>query len=231
MAQRHSDCKEVCFYRMQWGKPSMDKRYAFPLEVAEIKFATAKFKVLDRTHLLEASFWLVNGFLFSITFKRSPKAYLNEHNIQLEALQIHHNPMEKVSPVEMKGRSELPLLKGSIALWSKQHPFTSLKAPLVLEARERIKQNLSAKLPEDYMSAIRVRHQGHPPSGSIRHQGQASTIDFRSFCIFPILRWKSRRVGSRIAVKQVDERSRPHIGAKRRWIGHGEVSESCQSAH
>lgn len=152
MVQRHTDCKELCFYRMKWGKPTANPRQAFPLNADEIKLASATFTVPDCSTTFQVDFWLVQGFLFSMTFDQSPKTYLKAETVQIERLDVHHDPMQAIPGIE-KRKSEVHL-SGWLADWNSQHPLSNLSAPLAPQDRERICNGIPAVLPKDYLDLV-----------------------------------------------------------------------------
>ena len=153
LVQRHADCKEVCFYRIKWGRPSANINDAFLLNESEIKLATVNFKVPNVSAGFQADYWLVNGFLFSITFTKSPKAYLKVNDVIITEMHIHVDPMATASPRAMK--NNIPIeFTGWVAGWDQLHSLSALSEPLTIEKREAFIRRIGISLPQEYLELV-----------------------------------------------------------------------------
>jgi hypothetical protein len=149
LVQRHAKDKEVNFYCMRQGKPAFDERFRFP-ERHETKLATVTFKAANAPKQLRADFWIVNGHLFTIEFKQSPKQL---RDIEIENLELFINPMESNERETVKPK-DIGALTGWLKEWATQWSMQNLKEPLPKEQRLSLLKQLYVKLPTDYVDLV-----------------------------------------------------------------------------
>lgn len=95
--QRHTECKEVNFYRLQKRKPAFDEATRLPFDQDEYKYCVIYFSVPDSDVVFIVDIWIVRGFLFSLTFNRSPKNFLRCDQIITE--QVKRLPAATINPL------------------------------------------------------------------------------------------------------------------------------------
>jgi len=92
--QRHANKKEVTLYTIKNNKPFFNEKYQFFLNLPEVKLASIIFKDSVESENFHADFWLVNGYIFSIEFDKSPSKIKNS-NIDIKTIQVFVDPMKK----------------------------------------------------------------------------------------------------------------------------------------
>jgi hypothetical protein len=100
LVQRHTQSREVLYYCIRNGKPYNDPALQFPAEVKELKFATVRFTAPGFSETWNAEFILINGYFFSIVFSASPEKIRTISGVRILTLEIHHDPMVKISDVK-----------------------------------------------------------------------------------------------------------------------------------
>ncbi|TDP81648.1 hypothetical protein EV672_10779 [Aquabacterium commune] len=73
--QRLPDGVEVNFYRMEKGKATFDPAISFPNKTEELLLAKVRLRVDGAGQQLEASVWVVGGFVFSIEYGAGSKYF------------------------------------------------------------------------------------------------------------------------------------------------------------
>jgi hypothetical protein len=125
----------------------------FPNRTTELKLATIQFKTSTGAEFL-ADFWSVDGYFFSITFSRSPEAFLDDSHITITRVTITSDPMSDMPAAKEK----IPKPKDSLPLWLKSEQIF----PYIVEAYEPLPQaetnkrltEAAAHLPHDYVRLI-----------------------------------------------------------------------------
>lgn len=151
--RRSAESREVLYY-VKKGKPSSSPRFA--ADRAELKFATMHFSVDGYPGQWTADFHLVSGYFFSIHFTPTPRQIQNVDNVQIERIEILHDPCEAIAPppdVKPIPRSTVRLPAWLEAL-EPRFEIRDLFEPLPGHLKAELRKEISAVLPDDYLELI-----------------------------------------------------------------------------
>ena len=155
LVQRHSDGREVCCYTFKNGKRYNDPTLQFPVKALDLKFATIKFTMSDIRKQWTAEFHLVEGYFFSIVFNSSPKEIQKRADVQIQSVEIHHDPMRETPTLTTKpAKLDNLHLSGWLREWSQKYDLRNVLEPLKKEDRNWILNNIAACLPIDYLEMV-----------------------------------------------------------------------------
>lgn len=149
---RLTDSKEVCFYRMKWGKPTFKPDDAFPLTGDEVRLASIEYTVPTTGAKMSADLWLVRGFLFSITFNRSPSDHANLDHIDVARITVLADAMQQA--VKSPHSTGEVHVSGWLSNWDRKYGLLGLSHPLSPAERDDRLANLGVGLPQEYMDLV-----------------------------------------------------------------------------
>lgn len=153
---RSNSDKEVNMYRMKRGKPSFDKEIQFALDLPEVKLAEVKIEYKNddkRISLkkLTAELWIVNGYIFSLTFNISPK-FLKKEPFEITEIIILENPLKKIELITIKVEHSY------VEKWLKDvlvdFEIKKLFAPFPEEIHKKRTKEFECKLPSDWIELM-----------------------------------------------------------------------------
>jgi hypothetical protein len=151
LVQRHAEDKEVNLYRMERGKPSFEEAARFAGTVSEAEVARISFQVPNVAGTFRASFWTVNGFLFSIQFSRSPKGIKNA-TAEIREVELLLDPM--AAPPAGRAPAVREALRGWLREWASEWQVSGLAEPLPEAERQDLVTRIGAELPPDYLEVV-----------------------------------------------------------------------------
>ena len=152
LVQRHTSDKEVNLYHIERGKPVFDPAFVFPIAVEEVRLGRVSFVAPGKPKAFRVDFWIVHGHLFSLEFNQSPRG-VDADRIEIEDVEVLVDPMVPAS-VEARRPLEADALRGWPSEWPTKWQLTRLSEPLPQPDRERILEQLDAKLPADYLELV-----------------------------------------------------------------------------
>src|SRR5262249_661311 len=94
LVQRHMESREICCDSRRWGRRYRDAGVAFRVDGEELKLGTVRFRRAAERQVWKAEFWVVRGHLFSIDFKPKAQSIQQMDAIEIESVEIHHDPMQ-----------------------------------------------------------------------------------------------------------------------------------------
>ncbi len=150
LVQRHASDKEVNFYRMRGGRPSFDEAIRLPLR-GEVRLASVRFRPSGEDEPLKADFWLVDGFLFSITFTRGPKGL--GPTVIVDDFRVLVDPM-RPSVGQPSASLDPAVVSGWLREWFETEQPSQVRRPLPAEQRDDILREIQTRLPIDYLEAM-----------------------------------------------------------------------------
>ncbi|MDR2152653.1 MAG: SMI1/KNR4 family protein [Helicobacteraceae bacterium] len=148
--QRLSNNKEVNLYRMRFGKPTFDDSIRFPNLIKEAILAKACF-IGESGKAVKIKIWLVQGYIFSLTFDRAPKilcatSALKDILPTIKDVKIITDPMN-----ENKSHNKIEIDIPRIEI--KDIVAKAYKFLLPTEIQSAL-DVIDAKLPNDYIDLI-----------------------------------------------------------------------------
>jgi hypothetical protein len=150
LVQRHS--REVNCYRMEGGRPYRDPALRFPDRSQEREFARARFRVpAQGSKVWQASFYLVEGYFFSIVFDAPAERLQKVMEIEIVVVSILANPLQPAAPVVPQPMVGRPSFAGWLGEWAARYGLREVLQPLMPADRQRRLAEISAKLPQDYL--------------------------------------------------------------------------------
>ncbi|MEN6306740.1 MAG: hypothetical protein ABFD91_03210 [Anaerohalosphaeraceae bacterium] len=78
LVQRHTESKEVNLYSIKNKKVFKNPSIRMPIDIEEYNYASLVIQLDNEVFRINA--WVVNGYLFSLTFNRTPNKYLKKFN-------------------------------------------------------------------------------------------------------------------------------------------------------
>jgi hypothetical protein len=97
LVQRHHGSREICCYPRWGGKIRHDPALNFAADAGELKLTNIMFKVPGQSQAWKAEFWVVNGHFFSIDFRPAAQPVQQTDDIEIQSVEIHHDPMQPAS--------------------------------------------------------------------------------------------------------------------------------------
>jgi hypothetical protein len=152
LVQRHAGGKEVCLYFMSNGKPFFDESIRFPYAVTKAKLATIEFSFNDKSDEFTVDFWLVNGFIFSLIFNKSPQRMLNRIDMTVSRVNILVNPLAKISGGEI---SNFDTTQRCPKEWTSKFAISGSRNPLSSEEKDNVLRSLKTSFPSEYLDLVR----------------------------------------------------------------------------
>jgi hypothetical protein len=150
--QRHTDGKEVNLYQIRRRKVSLEGMPVFPFAVEEAKLASVRYRVTGETRTRRVDFWLVNGHLFQMQFRESPRG-VDAEKVEIRDVKLLVDPMVPAQPEERRSL-DLTALTGWLAEWSHQRQVGDLREPPPPEQRAERLGRIEAALPSDYVELL-----------------------------------------------------------------------------
>lgn len=150
--RRFVDDKEVNLYQIRRGKATLEGMPTFPLVVPEVKLATIIYASPGQPRPSRVDFWLVNGFVFSLQFSKSPRG-VEADLVEIQEVKVLVDPM--VPAETTKERSvAASALTGWLAQWAIEWQLSSLREPLPPEQRSEKLGQIEATVPPDYVELV-----------------------------------------------------------------------------
>jgi hypothetical protein len=153
LIQRLARAKEIDFYRLVRGRPSFDENMKLPLADEERKLCTVCFSLVECGRSFKVDAWVVNGFLFSLTFDASPKRFFKRHKVIAESVRFFDDrTIERVEFDSCHVQSVIMELQKYFGDCS----ISRVNQPLQGPQRDRCIAMLGTGLPEDYQRLMAI---------------------------------------------------------------------------
>ena len=149
---RLADFKEVNLYRLRKGKPTFEQSISLPFSGTEHVICSILFTFPDLKGSIKVKAWLVEGFLFSLTFDKSPKDFKRRKNVIIKEIHSNYEGLNKQVAQEFAQnvKYELKMIAGLLG----DYHYARLKKPLSVQEKKRLLDGLATKLPDDYLQLI-----------------------------------------------------------------------------
>jgi hypothetical protein len=151
LIQRHAGGKEVNCYAMAGGKVRWPTTLQLPNRRQELHLATVRVSGGNKKSI-NADVHLVDGFLFSIEFDRSPETV--EPPFKIEKVQIHADPMAKEAFAPPEPQRAAISWRGWLQSLERKRPDLVGFEPLPESERSRILASLTREMPSDYLELL-----------------------------------------------------------------------------
>ena len=150
--QRLSGLKEIDFYPMKNGKAYHDQRYLLPFRKSDHVVCTIDFEIKDSNSRFKMKAWLIEGFLFMLTFDKSPKQYRMCDEIVITKILPSYSdltvqPINNAMGNETVDTQKLKELLGD-------YNFEFMFRPIPETKKEELLCSFDSKLPKDYIKLI-----------------------------------------------------------------------------
>jgi hypothetical protein len=147
--------RDVWCYPTTRGQVYHDPAIDFVNKPDELKLATIHFHLPPLEGRWKADFWAVRGHFFNIVFQPKVPRRRPHEAVVIDKVKIHADPMERVAEVNTPAEPADPQqFSGWLRGWAEQYPVSNAVRPLSVEQREKKLQQLSTKLPEDYLELV-----------------------------------------------------------------------------
>lgn len=154
LVQRHSNDKEVNFYRMKNGKVENQDEYRFRNRAKELNFARVIIKPHATERALRADLWAVDGFFFSLTFSRAPKVELENGQFKIVTCELLADVMEeREEGVTPDGVNQIEF-GNLLSRLAESGLLKNVIAPAHGEETRRFEELWGNKVPSDYLELI-----------------------------------------------------------------------------
>lgn len=154
LCQRFSHGKDVNFSSMIKRKPFFDPEFEILTKAPEVALGIVTFGISGSEEKFIAKAWLVNGFLFSLTFNVSPLKYQNINDIELISIKINTGVLGEENCKEVNSTS-VAIMPDWLKKLSESDDVTELKPALDGEATRKGQERIDFKLPEDLLELYR----------------------------------------------------------------------------
>jgi hypothetical protein len=148
--QRHSQCKEVNLYRIVNGDPSFDKCIALPYDEDEHLICIINFTFPCLNCTFNLKIWSVKGFIFSLTFDKSPKRFLKHEDVVIKKVTSNYSDIVKEIKRDIHDKGDSYKLERLLG----EHIFTNIRPPISILDKHRISTESNRKLPKEYIEII-----------------------------------------------------------------------------
>lgn len=149
---RNSDWTEILLYAVRLGAGRRDPEFDVPVK-SELELARIRFRIDSRKAKWEARLIAVNGHLFTLVIRPSPKDIPFSENIEILDVELRDDPMDALT-VSSENSSRPINLWGWVREWAEKYNGTSFSPPLPKREFQSALDKIEAHLPMEYWELL-----------------------------------------------------------------------------